>query len=270
MPSHTDYIRKFLIVRFSSIGDIILTTPVVRCLKKQLPDCEIHYLTKSKYSQLLMHNPYIDKCITIENDIDEVITTLKNENYELIIDLHRNLRTFRLKTKLKIPSVTFQKLNIHKWLKVRLKINILPKIHIVQRLMKSLRKLNINYDGAGLDLFAGKTALPEFVKSFTNTFNEYYVFSIGGTYFTKRCPNEKIVEICKSIPLPVILIGGEEDSNNGEIISAKLENTCINACGKTDILQSAQIIQKAKFTISNDTGMMHIAAAMKKPITLWK
>ena len=93
-------LNKILIIRFSSIGDIVLTTPIIRCLKKQ-HKCTIHYLTKLKYVELLKSNPYIDKYYSINSNISEVITDLKKEKYDYIIDLHNNMRSFSLKKKIK-------------------------------------------------------------------------------------------------------------------------------------------------------------------------
>ena len=117
---------KVLIVRFSSIGDIVLTTPVVRCLKKQLPEIEIHFLTKKKFSSILNENLYIDTLHTIEKSIDELIPLLKSLKFDLIIDLHNNLRTHILSWKLGVSTHRFPKLNIQKWLYVRFKINQMP------------------------------------------------------------------------------------------------------------------------------------------------
>ena len=107
---------KILIIRFSSIGDVILTTPVVRCLKKQLPGVEIHYVTKISNQSFLQTNPYIDKLIYLEDDLSVVSKLLKAEKYDLVIDLHKNLRTLRLKWKLGVKSISFDKLNWPKWL----------------------------------------------------------------------------------------------------------------------------------------------------------
>ena len=88
---------KFLIIRFSSIGDIVLTSPVVRCLKNQFPEAEIHYLTKKRNADLLQANPYIDKIQLLGDSFSETIRVLKTENYDYIIDLHNNLRSLRVK-----------------------------------------------------------------------------------------------------------------------------------------------------------------------------
>ena len=105
---------KFLIIRFSSIGDIVLTTPVVRCLKKQVADAEVHFLTKQSFATIVESNPYIDKVHSLAHSWDTVVHELKQENYDYVIDLHHNLRTLRLKKDLGIKSFRFNKLNIQK------------------------------------------------------------------------------------------------------------------------------------------------------------
>ena len=143
---------KVLIIRFSSIGDIVLTTPIIRCIAEQL-DVEVHFLTKNSFKSILRYNPYITKLYGIDKSVSEVISDLKAEHYDYIIDLHKNLRTQEVKLRLGIKSYTFNKLNIAKWLKVNLKINQLPDKHIVDRYFEGIQGLNVINDGRGLDYF---------------------------------------------------------------------------------------------------------------------
>jgi ADP-heptose:LPS heptosyltransferase len=255
---------KILVVRFSSIGDIVLTTPVVRILKKQL-NAQVHFLTKSTYITLLKNNPYIDSVYQIEQSINEVIADLKKENYDCIIDLHNNLRTQILKFRLGAPSRSFNKLNIEKFMLTSFKMDSLPNIHIVDRYLDAVTNLGVENDNEGLDFFlsaADKVDLSLFPK-------DYIAFVIGGQHATKILPNNKIVSIIKKAEKPVLLIGGPEDVARGEQIISQTENT-INACGKYSLLQSAFLIQQAQLVITHDTGMMHIAAAFKKKIySVW-
>src|SRR5450432_3091242 len=118
---------KFLIIRFSSIGDIVLTSPVIRCLKQQVPDAEIHFLTKQDYRGLVSDNPYVDKVIVLGSSWDLMMHQLQDEQYNYIIDLHHNLRTLRIKKALVTAKhFSFNKLNIQKWLLTAFKINKLP------------------------------------------------------------------------------------------------------------------------------------------------
>src|SRR5687767_7788709 len=115
---------KILIIRFSSIGDIVLTTPVIRCLKKQMPDAEIHYFTKASFRAVLEANPYIDKLHYLQDDLDAAIALLQQENFDYVIDLHHNLRTMRVKKALGKRSFSFNKLNIQKFIYTTIKLNV--------------------------------------------------------------------------------------------------------------------------------------------------
>ena len=177
---------KILVVRFSSIGDIVLTTPVVRMLKKQL-NTEVHFLTKSTYVSLLKNNPYIDSVYQINHSINEVIADLKKENYDYIIDLHNNLRTRILKFRLGIPSRSFNKLNMEKFMLTVFKMDSLPEVHIVDRYLATVTHLGVKNDNEGLDFFlsaADKVELSLFPKN-------YIAFVIGGKHATKILPKTK-------------------------------------------------------------------------------
>ena len=255
---------KILVVRFSSIGDIVLTTPVVRMLKKQL-NAQVHYLTKSSYVSLLKNNPYIDSVYQIDNSISEVIADLKKEKYDYVIDLHSNLRTQILKFRLGMPAKSFNKLNMEKFMLTNFKLDKMPKIHIVDRYLETVKHLGVKNDNQGLDFFLSandKLDISIFPKN-------YIVFIIGGQHATKILPNEKIISIIKKVNKPVLLIGGPEDAHRGEDI-AKACNKVVNTCGKYSILHSASLVQQATMVITHDTGMMHIAAAFNKKIySVW-
>ena len=265
---------KILIIRFSSIGDIVLTSPVIRCLKKQT-GTEIHYLTKKNFEKILISNPYVDKVFSIEKEISEVITDLKSMNYDYVIDLHKNLRSLHVKKILGVKSFSFNKLNIEKWLMVNLKINRLPNTHIVDRNLETVASFGVKNDDAGLDYFIPKEDeidLHEISKKFNFPIadSKYIAFVIGAAHATKRLPVEKIIDICNGLKLPVILIGGKEDFENGDIISTKSTGYVLNLCSKLNLNQSASIVKQAQVVITHDTGLMHIAAAFrKKIISIW-
>ncbi len=262
---------KFLILRFSSIGDIVLTTPVIRCLKQQYPDAEVHYVTKKSYQSLLVNNPYIDKVFTLEKSLSDLISQLKSERYDYIIDLHNNLRTTILKLRLGVKSYSFDKLNFQKWILVKFKKNLMPNVHIVDRYMKTVESLGVKNDDKGLDYF-----IPEQDKMPLNYLPEnfrkgYAVYAIGGQHETKKLPLHKMIKLCKTIQLPLVLIGGKEDSVISEQLSViSTKNPIFDTCGKCNLNQSAYIIQNSEIVYTHDTGMMHVAAALKKKVvSIW-
>lgn len=259
---------KFLIVRFSSIGDIVLTTPIIRCLKQQIEDAKVHFFTKPQYVDILKFNPYIDKILILKN-FKESIAEIKMENYDYIIDLHNNLRSFRFKNKLKILDFSFPKLNWEKWLMVNFKINKLPNVHVVDRYFETVKLFDVNNDNQGLDFFINPENEISLESIKTNFKEDFVVFAIGGQHYTKRMPAEMLAKICEALNFPIILLGDEKDFENGEIIKKNSENI-FNLCGKLNLLQSASIIKRAKLIVTHDTGLMHIAAAYQRVIfSIW-
>jgi ADP-heptose:LPS heptosyltransferase len=264
-------VAKFLIIRFSSIGDIVLTTPVIRCLRKQYPDAEIHFLTKHAFRSIIEHNPYINKIHTLGDSFELMLHELATEEYDYIIDLHHNLRTLRIKKHLKkVKSFSFNKLNVEKFLVTNFKINTIPKKHIVDRNFECIQSLGVENDGMGLDYF-----IPAFdqVKESdlpTSHMHGYIAVVIGAALATKKLPLHKLKELCVAIDHPIILLGGKEDYEDGKAIAKVDEIKIYNACGKFNLNESADLVKKSKLVITHDTGLMHIASALQKPvISVW-
>ncbi|MBL0310781.1 MAG: glycosyltransferase family 9 protein [Bacteroidetes bacterium] len=260
---------KLLILRFSSIGDIVLTTPVIRCLKNKFPEAEIHYATKEAFKNILQHNPYLTKIHSLQDSMVRLAETLKKESFDYIIDLHHNQRTLQLKFILNTPSSSFDKINLEKWLMVNFKINQLPKQHIVDRYLKACKEFEIINDGEGLDYFISQDDHVNVESIFPDLRNGYIAWVIGAKQNTKKFPPDKIARILSQIEYPVVLLGGKEDFGQGESIISAIQNSrskVFNACGKYSLNQSASLVQQAKLVLTNDTGLMHIAAAFKKPI----
>jgi len=261
---------KVLVIRFSSIGDIVLTTPVIRCLKQQIPGISLHYFTKATFKDIVANNPYIDKVHYLRDYLSPVIDELKKEKFDYVIDLHHNLRTLRVKKALGVKNYSFDKLNLQKWLLVNFKINLMPDKSIVERYLETVRPLGVKNDTRGLDYF-----IPESVKISRDDipmshWHGYIACVIGGSYFTKKLPVEQWKKLCGLVSLPLILIGGPEDREEGSLIAAIDPVKIYNSCGKFSLNESAELVKHAKMVISNDTGFMHIAAAFQKPvISLW-
>lgn len=262
---------RYLIIRFSSIGDIVLTSPVVRCLKQQVPGAEVHFLTKKQFAPVVEHNPYIDQVHYLDENEQETISLLKKEQYDEIIDLHHNLRTLRFSKALGVKTTRFRKLNIEKWLLVNLNVNRLPRVHIVDRYMDTVSHLGVKNDGAGLNYFITDADRVD-IQPLPSEFHHGYIAIVAGaTYETKRMPSSLIVDMIREIQYPVVLMGGPGDVKTAEDILSQCRNyTVYNACGIYSLNQSASLVNQASLVISSDTGLMHIAAAyQKKIISVW-
>ena len=261
---------KFLIIRFSSIGDIVLTTPVVRCLKKQVADAEVHYLTKNTFRAIIDPNPYIDKAYYLQEDLDAVIEELKQVEIDHIIDLHHNVRTLKVKKALNKPAYSFNKLNIEKYLHTNFKWNTLPDIHIVDRYLETVSTFGVQHDRQGLDYFIPDKDKVKETDIPASHHAGYIAVVIGAAHDTKKMPVHKITQLCTQIDHPIILLGGKDDMEEGKIIASADPSKIYNACGKFNINESADLVRRSKLVITHDTGLMHIAAAFKKPvISVW-
>ena len=256
---------KVLIIRLSSIGDIILTSPAIK-YAKQYKHAEVHYLTKKANEELVKYNSNIDKVFLYDKNLSETIKELKEESYDIIFDLHNNLRTFIIKHKLKAKTSTLNKYNFSKWLMVKFKRKIeVP--HIVVRYLKTIDRNFDNEFNDELEFWyqrdidiQKKHVLPD----------DYYCFSLGAKHFTKKIPVSLVIGIIEKIDLRVVLIGGSDVINE----SNKIENACkhkvTNLCGKLTISESADVIQHSKLLVTSDTGMMHLASALQKEThVLW-
>lgn len=262
---------KFLIIRFSSIGDIVLTTPVIRCLRKQFPDAEIHFLTRQTFRNIVAHNPYIDKIHTLGGSFELMLHELKTEEYDHIIDLHHNVRTLRVKRFLKnVKAFSFNKLNVEKYLLTGFKINVLPQKHIVDRYLETVRYLGVKNDGLGLDYFIPEKDVVKNEELPASHMHGYLAVVIGAALATKKLPIHKLKELCAAIDHPLILLGGKEDHEAATAIAATDTVKIYNACGKFNLNESADLVRRSKLVITHDTGLMHIAAAFQKPvISIW-
>lgn len=280
---------KILIIRFSSIGDIVLTTPVVRVLKAQLDEVEIHYATKRQFQSILKENPYVDRVHILDGKLWDLIKILKAEQFDFVVDLHHNLRSKVIKMALGVKSSSFNKLNWEKWLMVNFKINKLPSKHIVDRYLDTVSHLSVKNDSLGLDYFIPPSdEVPDEWLPVTHQ-RGFVAYAIGGQHTTKKLPVKRMIELCDKINWPIILLGGKEDFEAGEQIRLFFEKSeksdinedelrrqlnkqtsVFNGCGKYSLNQSASIVKRASYVFSHDTGMMHIAAAFRKEVfSIW-
>ncbi len=259
---------KILIIRFSSIGDIVLTSPVIRCLKEQLEGIELHYLTKKSYASVLAGNPHIDKIHYLEKSLPDCIAELKKEKFNYVIDLHHNLRTLWIKTRLGVNSRSFDKLNRQKWLLVNFKMNTLPPVHIVDRYLQTVAFLGVKNDSKGLDYFLLRQY--EMAELLPASHQSFVSVVIGAQHSTKRLPVDKLIRLCSKIERPVVLLGGPEDKERGEEIANAAGIHVFNGCGRFKLDESSFLIKMSDLVITHDTGLMHIAAAFNKPIiSVW-
>lgn len=261
---------RLLFIRFSSIGDIVFTTPAIRCAKQQIAGVEIHFLTKAAMKAVTAENPYIDHFHYLDKDINATIKELKQYQFDYIIDLHKNFRTYRIQKALGVPSLSYQKLSLQKFLLTKLHLNLMPTRHIADRSVDALASLGVVNDGKGLDYFIPKeTALKQ--NALPASFQSGYIaLVIGASYASKKLPVAELQALCHKIPNPIVLVGGKEDQTAGDAVAAVNPIKIHNACGQFNLHESALLVKNAKTVISHDTGFLYIACAFhKKTVAIW-
>ena len=256
---------RLLFIRFSAIGDIVLASPALRCAKQQIPGVEIHFLTKKSMKAVSEANPYVDQFHYFDKDLSATIQELKACKFDYIIDLHKNLRTLRIRLALGVPYLSYNKLSVEKFLLTKFQVNRMADRHISMRSVDTLAPLGVSYDGKGLDYFVPSEVIqPVF-------FPEGYVaLVIGASYATKKLPLESLKVLCSQIPHPIVLVGGKEEVADGEALALLDPTRIVNTCGAYSLHESALIVSKARLVISHDTGMLYIACAFEKNvIAIW-
>ena len=262
---------KILIIRLSSIGDIVLTTPVIRAVKEQLPQVELHFLVKESMKDVLAFNPHIDKLHLYDTEHkNEIIKELHKENFDAIVDLQNNHRSRQVCRRLHIAPLRLKKLDFKKWVCVRMKLNFLPDTHVVNRYFDAVRMLGVYNDHKGLEFHIPESGVFD-EDDFPMVFEDGFVAVVmAAAHTTKRIPKDKVIEIGRILHKPVMLLGGKDVSKVAEEVEDALGDRAYNGCGKYSLFQTASILQQADCVITGDTGLMHIAAAFQKPIAvLW-
>jgi len=268
-------VPTFLVIRFSSIGDILMTTPAVRALKTQVPGARVLFATKPGFVPLLEGNPYIDKILTLDGTLVGLAAKAYAEGVTHIIDLHANVRSH-------ILSALFPFAKVYRVLKgtadrealIKDKNHRVQPVHMAHRHLACLAPLGVRWDGAGCDFVVPDGATVTHTTWALIGQVPFIAVVIGGSHATKKLPEAKIVELLRTLDSPVILLGGKAEQEQGQRIAGTLALEgrwdIFSACGQLTLGQSGSVLQQAERVYSHDTGLMHMAAALGKDIiSIW-
>ena len=267
--------NRFLIIRLGSIGDIILTTPLIRALRKAYPNSLIDYLVKEEFLELLQNNPHIDNVYSINSGygLKEILKWRKkiiSNEYTSILDLHRSIRSILMT--IWLARVELGKLNKNLFKRivlVKLGINLYKQIApVTQRYFEAAQRYDLVDDGLGTELFHdGK--IPMKIAN-TSESKNFIVMAPGAGYFTKRWLPEYFAKLADKLieknNAEVYLIGSAADREVCNEIRKSMNNDVNDLSGLYSILETAAIIDASDALITNDSGMMHVAVSQKKPV----
>ncbi len=271
---------KFLVIRFSSIGDVILTTPLVRSLRAKYPGSRIDFLVKKEFSAVLVLNPNINDIITFDKSVGKgelarVRNLVKQNAYTHIVDVQRNIRSVYIASGSGAKLSGFSKKIMARDLLIRFKINIYKEIKPVYlRYFEAVATLGVGYDGKGTEVFPPASEILTVNELLAqNSFTAQtpiLVIAPGAHWENKRWPAAKFAEtadiFCSQNGAKAILIGGKGDADICHEVQTLMKSNPLNLAGKLSLMGSAAILGHASMVFTNDTGMLHMAQAMKTPV----
>lgn len=253
--------KKILIIRLSSLGDVLLTTPVLLSLKQSYPKLSIDFLIKNNFADAIRLNPNISKAI-IYDDSPELLKQLKDNNYDLVIDLHNNFRSKKIVRQLGLPAYKFVKPNFKKFILVHFKINLLKNIKPITHYYAEVIP-NLELDENGLELF-----IPDSIRSELEEFENVIGICPGAFHFTKRWPINFYAELGNRLVedgYKIAILGGQSERNICKDLQKEI-HTSVDLSNNNELFQTAAHMQNCKAIICNDSGLMHTAAAMGIPL----
>lgn len=261
----SDSYKRILIIRLSSLGDILLTTPMLRALRNTYSSAVIDYCIRNEYSNAIEFNPHINTILSYTKDdaaIDKLKKQIKAGSYDLIIDLQNNLRSSSLLSGLKTKILKFDKKGMEKFLLVNFKINMMRNLPTIpERYAKTLPGLLL--DEEGLELHYPGTIVSDLPET-----GNLIGFCPGSRHYTKMWPHEYFNDLGEILTLhgyKIVMLGGQQDYPVCNLISSGIQGT-INKCNDNDLYATAAHMKKCLAIVANDSGLMHVACAAKVPV----
>lgn len=277
---------KTLIIRFSSVGDIVLSSPLVRGVRRRFPQSQIDYVTRAEYAQLVKFNPNLN--LTYEFDASKgfdglraLKRVLRTEGYDLIIDIHNSLRSRFLRSIREVEQIVrFDKRIWERSVLVKFKKNLYKDVvSVADRYLEPLSKLGIEPDGKGLELHIPDEILFGVSSSIAKLRLARFEKVIGlcptSRHFTKRWPAGSYARLgqllVQRLNAKILIFGGPDEVYQTSEIAQAIESwagpeRATNFSGQTSLLETAAAMEYCDVLITNDSGLMHVAAAMKKNV----
>ena len=272
--------EKILVIRLSSIGDVVLVTSLLRNLRRHFPQAQIDVVVKAAYADLLRHHPVINRLYELMPErgragLQELGKQLREQRYDVVIDVHKNFRSLFLVRAARAPQVLrYKKFYLRRWLLVHTKLNLLRRVSpIRQRYLEAAAALGVIDDGGPPELFwteAEEKAADRALRAAGwDGKSTLVALAPGAGFFTKRWPAEKFSEVARELTargIFVVILGGEQDRDLAAIIQRGLSGTHASLAGQTGLLITAAILKRCCVLIANDSGVMHIAEAVGTPL----
>lgn len=278
-PGSLAALRRILIIRLSALGDVLLTTPVIRLLRQACPQAEIDFLVKARYSDLLRAHPDLTRLCLFQDSqtLRQTLRRLRRARYDMVIDLHRTLRSRLLYYGLPAPhKVKYNKRPLRRALLVYCRWNTLQEMTPVPELYAApLRALGIKAPLPGLEMHLAPGSQEAMQRYLAERFpagrgQPLCAVAPGARWPTKRWPVEQFAAVAQEFAsaqqAAVVVLGGPEDALLARELCRRLRVPALDATARLTLMQTAALLQQCRMLLSNDSGLMHMATALQVPV----
>ncbi|MGQ9559684.1 MAG: lipopolysaccharide heptosyltransferase II [Candidatus Oleimicrobiaceae bacterium] len=273
--------QRILVIRFSSIGDIVLTSPLVRCLSRRFPEAEIDFVTKERFADLVRFSPYVRQVFVLSEGggwkaLRRLSRLLRERHYHLVVDVHKNFRSYYLRLGLGARRVvSYRKWRWARAVLIMTKRNLYPGVFpVYRRYLAAVAALGVEDDGAGPELYLDPSARARVRKLLGEAGFLSHPLKVaivpGAGFFTKRWLPEGFAEVADALVArhgsAILLVGDVQDSSIAAKVAANMRHQPVNMVGALSLMESAAAVEACDLVVCNDTGLMHIATALKKAV----
>jgi heptosyltransferase-2 len=276
-------IKRILIIRLSSLGDVILTTPVIAAVKAQFPNSELSFLTKARYADLLRNDPRILSVVEFDpverhggvSGFMSLVSELRSHDFDLLIDLHANLRSFVLRRLVKSRvKLKYDKCWLRRWLMVHLKLLKTKPVRTVDSYLEPLQRLGVEASERNPLIFLGRDDLecPNHFLLERRVKKDDIVVGVhpGAKWETKRWSADKFAGVCQSLTerldYRVVLLGDAGEAKLVEEVGRSIPDEKLVKAVGFPLGKFMSLISRCDCLITNDSGPMHIASALQVPV----
>lgn len=281
---NSNEVTSICIIRLSSMGDILLITPLLRQLRNQFPNARIDMAIAKRFAEIIRYNPYLSSIIEIDTNqgAKGIISQSKLarqklplKQYDVVLDEQVNLRSFLFRFSLGKTTYKLDKFRKQKLELVKLKKGFgEPIVPITERYLNTAKNIGIHDDGKGLELWLPEENNLSYYppEKRNDVINPPKILAIapGARHFTKRWLPERFAETARlfheRFGTQIILLGGTDDRETCDKVKALIPFPITDASGATSIYDTTRILDKADGLICNDSGIMHLAAARRIPV----
>lgn len=266
---------KILVIRLSSLGDVLLASPAVRAIRKRFPDARVDFLTKAHFAPLFRNNPHVSRVIGLGSGDAQGIFHMRHglkTGYDLIVDLHGNLRSRILTGGPGMPRILrTKKYSLRRRLLACSHVNLMKKAPCVaERYLACLESIGARDDGLGLEFHPDESAVRRaeglLARSGVRE-KEAIGLAVGSRWYTKKWPLDHLIGLVKLMQgEKFILLGSGEDNETACALAAALPGRTVNFTGMTDIATAGALIRSCRALVANDSGLMHLGCAVGTPV----